>query len=428
MKGSYPRNISIIATVFICLILFLAIVNFYVSIQLRSEFINYDREKVISVANLCAGYMNQYHDPVTLRYALKEVNDAFNLGHMIIIDTLGNKLYDSRALPLEFDLGVKKIDLRRDFKKLPLFDQLIHEHDRFIFLNPDPPFYLYTVLSFSYTSIFDRFFKWYIFYITISLFFLGFLGIFLIRNLFLPMRYVARLAHDMGVEMKKEDFVPATFNQIYKKMKAKEETLIEFSSYVAHEFRNSIGAIIGLARLVEKGKKPAADIVVECRLMENLIKRLLEYAQPLKAILTPVQISQLINEAIKRAKIPARIKVKLKLSDDVPELMGDHELLSVVLSNLVQNSVAAIARKGFIEIESGKEDDFVFIKVRDNGQGMDESAMDKIFKPFYSATDKGMGLGLAYVNKVVEIHNGRISVESKKGEGTEFTLKFPIKG
>ena len=170
MKGSYPRNISIIATVFICLILFLAIVNFYVSIQLRSEFINYDREKVISVANLCAGYINQYHDPVTLRYVLKEVNDAFNLGHMIIIDTLGNKLYDSKALPFEFDLGVKKIDLKTDFKKLPVLDQLIQENDRFIFLNGDPPFYLYTVLSFSYTSIFDRFFKWYIFYITISLY------------------------------------------------------------------------------------------------------------------------------------------------------------------------------------------------------------------------------------------------------------------
>lgn len=427
MKGSYPRNISIIATVFICLILFLAIVNFYVSIQLRNEFIGYDREKVISVANLCAGYMNQYHDPVTLRHALKEIDAAFHLGHMIIIDTLGNKLYDSRALPFEFDLGVRKIDLKTDFERLPALSQLIQENDGFIFLNAEPPFYLYTVLSFSYTSIFDRFFKWYIFYITISLFFLGFLGIFLIRNLFMPMRYVARLADEMGVEMKKEDFVPATFNEIFKKMKAKEDTLIEFSSYIAHEFRNSIGAIIGLARLVEKGKKPAADIVVECRLMENLIKRLLEYAQPLKAILAPVQIDQLINEAIARAKIPARVKVRLKLSDDLHELLGDHELLSVALSNLLQNSVKAIARKGFVEIESGKEDDSAFITIRDNGRGMDEPTMGKIFKPFYSETENGMGLGLAYVNKVIEIHNGKITVESKKGVGSTFTLRFAIK-
>jgi signal transduction histidine kinase len=210
-------------------------------------------------------------------------------------------------------------------------------------------------------------------------------------------------------------------------MKAKEDTLIEFSSYIAHEFRNSIGAIIGLARLVEKGKKPAADIVVECRLMENLIKRLLEYAQPLKAILAPVQIDQLINEAIGRAKIPARIEVKLKLSDDLPELLGDHDLLSVALSNLLQNSVKAIARKGFVEIESGKEDDSAFISIRDNGQGMDEPTINKIFKPFYSETENGMGLGLAYVNKVIEIHNGKITVESKKGVGSTFTLRFSIK-
>lgn len=425
MKGSYPRNISIVATVFIFLILFLAIVNFYVSIQLRKEFIRYDKEKVISIANLCAGYIEQNKDYIALRYALKQFNDAFNLDHMIVIDTSGNKLYDSKTLPFEFGLEFRKVKLTDFFEKLPLPDQLVQDNERFIFYNTDPPFYLYTSLTFSYTSVFDRFFKWYVFYITISLFFLGFLGIFLIRNLFLPMRYVARLANDLGVEMKKEDFVPATFNEMYKKMKMKEETLIEFSSYIAHEFRNSIGAIIGLARLVEKGKKPAADIVTECRLMENLIKRLLEYSQPLKPVLAPIQVDKLIHEAIERAKIPKRVKVNIKLSDNIDDFMGDQELISVALANILQNSVTAIASKGVIDIVFQKEHHAICIVIRDNGQGMSEQTMKNIFRPFYSETEEGMGLGLAYVKKVIEIHNGRINIDSKKGKGTEFTLRFP---
>lgn len=378
------------------------------------------------MANLCTRYVEQYNDYIKLRYALKQFSDAFNIDHMIVFDTLGYKLYDSKTLVLEFDALPRRVMLTEAFKELPLPGQLIQDNNMFFFYNTEPPFYLYTSLAFSYTSVFDRFFKWYIFYITISLLFLGFLGIFLIRNLFLPMRYVARLADDMGVEMKKEDFVPATFNEIYKKIRMKEETLVEFSSYIAHEFRNSIAAIIGLARLVEKGKKPGADIVTECRLMENLINRLLEYAQPLKIVPVHINVDKLMNETIERAMIPERIKVNMDLSENANHFTGDHDLLSAAFTNLLQNSVAAIDSEGIIDIKSVKKEDHIIITIQDNGQGMSTQTMNNIFKPFYSEVEDGMGLGLAYVNKIVEIHHGRISVESKKGKGTKFTLGFPF--
>ena len=393
---------------------------------MRNELIKYEREKVLSIANLCATYIEHYDDYIKMRYALKQFSDAFNLEHMIVFDTLGYKLYDSKTLLFEFEAEPKRVMLKEAFDRLPLPGQLIQDNDIFLFHNTEPPFYLYTSLAFSYTQVFDKFFKWYIFYITISLLFLGFLGIFLIRNLFLPMRYVARLADDMGVEMKEEDFVPATFNEIYKKIKTKEETLVEFSSYIAHEFRNSIAAIIGLARLVAKGKKPAADIVTECRLMENLINRLLEYAQPLKKVSVQIELDKLMSEAIERAMIPKRIKVNLALSENANQFYGDQDLLSAAFTNLLQNSVAAIDSEGVIDIESQKRDDHIIIIVQDNGQGMSAQTISNIFKPFYSEVEGGMGLGLAYVNKIVEIHHGRISVESKKGKGTKFTLSFPI--
>ncbi|GAH33365.1 unnamed protein product, partial [marine sediment metagenome] len=188
----------------------------------------------------------------------------------------------------------------------------------------------------------------------------------------------------MGIQTKKEDFVSETFNEIFKKMKLKEETLVEFSSYIAHEFRNSIGAISGLARLVEKGKKPASDIVNECRAMEDLITRLLEYSRPLTVISASVDVKQLIDDAVVRAAIPKRIEVRKKIKTDILQFIGDSELLLVAITNLLKNSIDSIRKKGFIEVAVSGDNDFIFISVTDNGSGIDESDMDKVFNPFYS--------------------------------------------
>ncbi len=426
MKGSYPRNISIIAVVFIFLILFLAVVNLYISLQFRNEFVIYDQNKIISIATLCSDYLNKYSDRSELHYFFKRIGSAFDLDHIIITDTLGNRIFDSGMLPLELSLPENKIDFTDDFKRLPEPGEVIQNNDKFIYLNPEPHFYFYTSLIYSYSIMFDKIFRWHIFYITISLLFIGFLGIFLIRNLFLPMRYVTNLAKDMGIQMKKEDFVSETFNEIFKKMKLKEETLVEFSSYIAHEFRNSIGAISGLARLVEKGKKPASDIVNECRTMEDLITRLLEYSRPLTVISASVDVKQLIDDAVVRAAIPKRIGVGKKIKTDIPQFIGDYELLLVAITNLLKNSIDSIRKKGFIKVAVSGDNDFIFISVTDNGSGIDESDMDKVFNPFYSKKEQGMGLGLAYVKKIMEIHNGRVELESKKGGGAKFILKFPI--
>ncbi len=354
------------------------------------------------------------------------MSNSFDVGHIIIADTLGNRIYDSRMLPLEMSLSRDRIDFSKEFKNLPALGDITQNGDKFIYLNSEPPFYLYTSLQSPYTLTFDKIFRWHIFYITISLVFIGFLGIFLIRNLFLPMRYVTRLAKNMGIEMKKEDFVSETFNEIINKIKLKEETLVEFSAYVAHEFRNSIGAVIGLARLVEKGKKPASDIVKECRTMEELITKLLEYAEPLKAVAAPINIEHLLDDAIARVKMPEWIDVQKRIGRDIPPLLGDYELLLVVMTNLLKNSVEAIKeKKGIINIEVGKEGDYVCLVIADNGPGIDVQELDKIFRPFYSKKEGGMGLGLAYVKKIMELHNGRVDVESKKGQGTAFTVKFP---
>jgi signal transduction histidine kinase len=239
------------------------------------------------------------------------------------------------------------------------------------------------------------------------------------------MRSVTNLAQDFGIEMKTEVFVSATFGEVYKKLKLREQMLMEFSSYIAHEFRNSLGAIIGLARLVEKGKKPAADIVKECRSMEELIARILEYSKPLKLNISKVDMNSVVEDVLSKASIPKRIQVLQKIKSDIALIKGDYELLCASVSNLLKNAKEAIKGKGCIEVETGEADSYVCVVVKDDGIGMDSQETEMIFNPFFSRKADGMGLGLAYVKRIVEEHNGHIGVVSKKNRGSTFTIRIP---
>jgi len=422
--GSYPRDIGAIATIFIVLIFFLAAFNLYISFQFRSEFSNYDRNNIIAITSICEGYLRMGYKQQELNSLLRNLSQSFNLDYMVVTDTLGNRIYDSRT-HLNVPFQWTDFDPLRLFKQLPGPQEIIREDNNFLFRSTDPDRYICVSIAPAYSVVFGNIFRWHILYITVSLVFTGFLGFFLLRNLFLPMRYVTNLAQDFGIEMKKEDFISVTFNEVYKKLRLREQMLVEFSSYIAHEFRNSLGAIIGLARLVEKGKKPATDIIKECRNMEELIARILEYSKPLKLNITAVDLNKVLDEALTKISVPKRIQLASRTKSDIAHVKGDHELLTMAIANLLKNAKEAIKGRGLLEVETGQSDDYVFIVVKDNGVGMDSQEKDMIFNPFFSRKANGMGLGLAYVKKVVEEHNGRVEVVSKKGRGSTFTLKFP---
>jgi signal transduction histidine kinase len=137
-------------------------------------------------------------------------------------------------------------------------------------------------------------------------------------------------------------------------------------------------------------------------------------------------IAQLINEAVTKAKTPKRITIELHIEKALPRIPVDNELLLTALTNLLQNSIQAIKNKGRIDIRAEKNENHVVIMVIDNGSGMDKKTLENIFSPFYSETEQGMGLGLAYVKKIIDAHNGKISVESKKGKGSKFVVALPM--
>jgi len=420
--STYLKDIGIISAIFIFLILFLALLNLFVSIQFRKEYQRQEKERIVSLASLSRAYLEKYDDPAELHFLFTQLRNAFRIDRVVIMTPAREIVYDS-WIPLPDVDQQPQPDFSKVFPRLPRPSELLAVGSDNLYHDPETDFYFYYTTPRVFGRL-DTLFRWHLIYVTVSLVFISFLGFFLIRNLFLPMRYVAGVAREFGIELKREDFVAETFNELFAKMKGRERLLVEFSSYIAHEFRNSIAAISGLARLMEKGKKDSSAIVQECREMEKLIANLLEYSRPMKPMNARVDLTLLMEDALARTAVPERIRVEKKLAAGT-YVDGDPELLLGLAANLIKNGVEAIEGRGALDLETGREEGTAYLAVADTGTGIDEADQEQIFSPFYSRKETGVGLGLAYVKKIVEIHNARIEVRSKKGEGSRFVVRFP---
>ena len=121
------------------------------------------------------------------------------------------------------------------------------------------------------------------------------------------------------------------------------------------------------------------------------------------------------------------IEVALDLQPDLPSIVGDSAQLNQVLVNLVVNAIHAMPHGGRLTIRTGSDGTTVYVSVRDNGAGIQREIFDKIFLPFFTTkeVDQGTGLGLAVVYGIVEEHGGKVSVQSKEGEGSVFRITLP---
>jgi signal transduction histidine kinase len=206
----------------------------------------------------------------------------------------------------------------------------------------------------------------------------------------------------------------------------------EFSAGVAHEIRNSLGAVSGYAELiVEKAadgkvKKFAADIVSNCMKMGEFLNNFLAYTKEFTPEMTTVKTAELINAAVAELPGEARSAVVDKFSSSDAKTVCDVYLMKKALYNIIINAFQALKDKdGKIEIFLSREGEKNVIIIKDNGAGMAPDMLSKIFQPFVTGRKEGTGLGLAIVYRIVkEIHRGEIYVTSEQGKGTKFAVKI----
>ena len=210
----------------------------------------------------------------------------------------------------------------------------------------------------------------------------------------------------------------------------------EMSGGLAHQLRNSLGAIAGYLNLLKRrlGKRgveePAvAELADEAAQAESLVRRFLEFARPLQADLQAVPLRDLIGQAAASfATREAYPRVEIAVGE-IPEVVipADPLLLRQALLNLIENAANAYSgAAGKIEIDAAAGNGETAIRVRDRACGIAPENVAKIFTPFYSSRPSGTGLGLALVSKIVDLHKGRIEVDSRVGRGSTFTITLPV--
>ncbi len=213
----------------------------------------------------------------------------------------------------------------------------------------------------------------------------------------------------------------------------------ELAASVAHEIRNPITAAKSLVQQI--GEDPTSQenveyskiAVEELDRVEKAISHLLRYAREEEVRLSPTLVVDVVDSAMEnlRERLErGRISVHRNVDSSVG-FDADADKLRRVLINLVGNAIDAFADSDFpnptIDIAAGMNlaGNEAWIRVRDNGAGIDSDELTKIFNPFHTSKESGTGLGLAITKKIVESHGGRIEVKSELGVGTEFVMTFP---
>jgi signal transduction histidine kinase len=211
------------------------------------------------------------------------------------------------------------------------------------------------------------------------------------------------------------------------------------ASIAPHEIRNPITAAKSLVQ--QMGEEPAATENVqyarvaleELERVEKSISHLLRYARDEELQLGEIRLSEVIDSALESFRDRAGRKgiEMAQQIDGQGEMRGDSEKLRRVVINLVANAMDALeeAKVGSprILVSSGENlaGSEVWLRVRDNGPGIDSEAQARLFNPFYTSKSGGTGLGLAITRKIVEAHGGEIEIVSEPNKGAQFIVTFP---
>ena len=217
--------------------------------------------------------------------------------------------------------------------------------------------------------------------------------------------------------------------------------MAQLAGGLIHEIKNHISTLgLNLELLAEdfhKAKTPrerkAHDRIVrlqnECRRLKELSEDFLRFAKLQDVNVRAESILEMINEMVDFFGPTARagrIEIKTFLPSSLPAVRLDRELFKQALLNLMLNAEQAMPEGGELTLLARAEPDRVRLDVIDSGVGMSANALARCFEPFHTTKPSGSGLGLPTTRRIVQMHGGRIEVQSEPSKGTQFTIWLPI--
>ncbi len=212
----------------------------------------------------------------------------------------------------------------------------------------------------------------------------------------------------------------------------------QLASGVGHELRNPLGAIKNavfyVRRKITKTDLPATEPRVleflsiiddEVDAANKVISDLLGFSRVAKPTVLPVNVVDILEDALEHASMPENIDLAKDIDNNLPMVMVDADQIRQVFVNIVINAQQAMPEGGRLAIKARSSGEFVEVEFADTGCGIPESAINKIFDPLFTTKAKGIGLGLSVCQSILERHGGNIQVESHVGKGTTFTVSLP---
>jgi two-component system, NtrC family, sensor kinase len=214
----------------------------------------------------------------------------------------------------------------------------------------------------------------------------------------------------------------------------------QLSANVAHDLNNPLQGIVTYSYLLledgsigQEARESLQKVIIQANRCRDIIRGLLDFSRQKKPDKTLCNVNSLLQGCISLVEKQAQfqnIRVSISLDEKLPLVILDPSQVERVFLNLIINAAEAMDGKGELQLSTkiNLENNSVEIRVQDTGQGISEENLEKIFDPFFTTkeTGHGVGLGLAISFGIVKEHNGNISVESVLGEGTTFTVSFPV--
>ncbi|HEX7288744.1 MAG TPA: ATP-binding protein [Candidatus Angelobacter sp.] len=277
-----------------------------------------------------------------------------------------------------------------------------------------------------------------------------------------PIRELAEAATEVGqgnwnvrVESGAKDEIgrlASAFNQMTGELITQRERLVqservaawrELARRLAHELKNPLFPLqITVENLVrarentpeqfdEVFRESAATLLAEITNLKTIIGRFSDFSKMPAPQLQRVDLNEMVRSVVQLfqgqlKRDGTKIEPDLQLDAQLPPVSGDPTLLRRVMENLVLNAIDAMPNGGRLTLRTRTEGKAAIFEIGDTGKGLTREECDRLFTPYYTTKQHGTGLGLAIVQSVVSDHHGRVSVSSKQGQGTTFSVELPL--
>jgi signal transduction histidine kinase len=178
----------------------------------------------------------------------------------------------------------------------------------------------------------------------------------------------------------------------------------------------------------DKEVKENIDLInKEITTANKIISDLLDFTRDKSPVRLNVNLNQLVQEMLSKSPIPDTVRVQKDLAESMVPIAIDPTQIAQVFSNLIENAFQAMGEGGTLRVATRADNDTVAVSFTDDGCGIPQDNLDKIFDPLFTTKTKGIGLGLVITKNLVEANGGTITVESDGTSGSTFTLLFTRK-